>query len=270
MNKSTTPIIAIRGAGDLATGIAMRLYRAGLRRIVMLETAYPLAVRRTVAFSEAIYHSRMQVEGVTAQFAENMTEAAEIWKKDSIAILVDPCLLKLNEIKPEILIDAIIAKKNLGTEINMAPLVIGLGPGFTAGTDVHKVIETKRGHHLSRVISEGCAEPNTGIPGNIGGYALERVYWAEHGGVFNTSFDIGDKISKGETVGDVDGTPVVAAISGVFRGLLRNGTPVRKRTKLGDIDPRATVAYCSEISDKALSIGGGVLEAVSAYIFSKD
>ncbi|NDV24296.1 selenium-dependent molybdenum cofactor biosynthesis protein YqeB [Desulfovibrio sp. JC022] len=265
-----TPIIAIRGAGDLATGIAMRLYRAGLRRIIMLETGHPLAVRRTVAFSEAVYHGEVQVEGVSAVFTENMEEAAAAWDKDAIAILCDPCLLKLDEIKPEILIDAIIAKKNLGTEIHMAPLVIGLGPGFTAGENVHKVIETKRGHHMSRVIHEGAAEPNTGIPGSVKGFTVERVYWAENGGVFNTTFDIGDEISEGETLGDVDGTPVVAKISGVIRGLLRNGTPVRKRTKLGDIDPRATKTYCGEVSDKALSIGGGVLEAVCAHIFSKD
>ncbi|HAS89404.1 MAG TPA: molybdenum hydroxylase [Desulfovibrio sp.] len=269
MNYSS-PLIAIRGAGDLATGIAMRLYRAGLRRIVMLETGHPLAVRRTVAFSEAVYHGEVQVEGVSAIFAEDMDEAASIWAKQSVAIICDPCLLNINEIKPEILIDAIIAKKNLGTEINMAPLVIGLGPGFTAGVDVHKVIETKRGHHMSRVIHEGAAEPNTGIPGSVKGFTVERVYWAEHGGVFNTGFDIGDEISEGEKLGDVDGTPVIAEISGVIRGLLRNGTPVRKRTKLGDIDPRATKTYCGEISDKALSIGGGVLEAVCAHIFSKD
>lgn len=270
MNKLTPPIIAVRGAGDLATGVALRLYRAGLRRIVMLETGHPLAVRRTVALSEAVYHGQVQVEDVTAQFADGVENISAIWKSGNIAILCDPCGLHLPEIKPDVLIDAIIAKKNLGTEISMAPLVIGLGPGFTAGKDVHKVIETKRGHHLSRVISEGSAEPNTGIPGNIGGYTLERVYWAEHGGTFSTSYDIGDKISKNDVLGSVDGTEVRAAISGVIRGLLRNGTPVRKKTKLGDIDPRATPSYCHEVSDKALAIAGGVLETVSAHLFLQE
>ncbi|WP_419781178.1 selenium-dependent molybdenum cofactor biosynthesis protein YqeB [Maridesulfovibrio sp.] len=269
MNKQS-PLIAIRGAGDLATGIAMRLYRAGLKRIVMLETGHPLAVRRTVAFSEAVYHGEVQVEGVSAIFAEDMEEAAAVWEKQGIAIMCDPCLLRIGEINPEVLIDAIIAKKNLGTEKHMAPLVIGLGPGFTAGEDVHKVIETKRGHHMSRVIHEGAAEPNTGIPGSVKGFTVERVYWAEHGGVFSTTFDIGDEISEGDRLGDVDGTPVIAKISGVLRGILRNGTPVRRRTKLGDIDPRASKSYCGEVSDKALSIGGGILEAVCAHIFSKD
>lgn len=270
MSKYLSPIIAIRGAGDLATGIAMRIHSAGLKRIIMLETLHPLAVRRTVAFSEAVYHGEVQVEGVRSRFVENMDEAGAAWSDGAIAIMCDPCLLKLDEIKPEILIDAIIAKKNLGTEIGMAPLTIGLGPGFSAGKDVHKVIETKRGHHMSRVIHKGSAEPNTGIPGSVKGFTIERVYWAEHGGIFNTKFDIGDNISEGETLGDVDGTPVTAKISGVIRGLLRNGTPVRKQTKLGDIDPRATKAYCGEISDKALSIGGGTLEAICAHLFSKD
>ncbi len=270
MNKLPPPIIVIRGAGDLATGVAMRLYRAGLQRIVMLETGHPLAVRRTVAMSEAVYHGHVQVEEITSQFADTTENIPEIWEAGKIAIICDPCGLHLPDINPEIIIDAIIAKKNLGTKISMAPLVIGLGPGFTAGKDVHKIVETKRGHHLSRVISEGSAEPNTGIPGNIGGYTIERVYWAEHGGVFSTRHDIGEKISKGDILGDVDGTEVVAAISGIIRGLLRNGTPVRKKTKLGDIDPRATASYCHEVSDKALSIAGGVLEVVSAHIFSQE
>ncbi|SDK36071.1 xanthine dehydrogenase accessory factor [Maridesulfovibrio ferrireducens] len=270
MNKLTPPIIAIRGAGDLATGVALRLYRAGLKRIVMLETDHPLAVRRTVALSEAVYHGQVQVEEVNAQFADAIENIPAIWEAGKIAIICDPSGLHLPAIKPQILIDAIIAKRNLGTEITMAPLVIGLGPGFTARKDVHKVVETKRGHHLSRVISSGSAEPNTGVPGNIGGYTIERVYWAEHGGIFSTRHDIGDKISKGDVLGDVDGTEVIAAISGVIRGLLSNGTPVTKKTKLGDIDPRATISYCNEVSDKALSIAGGVLEVVSAHIFSQE
>ncbi len=266
MSNMTQPTIVIRGAGDLATGVALRLYRAGLRKLVLLETANPLAVRRTVAFSEAVYHGQVSVEGVTAEFLRVPGSAAASWKNGRIPVLADPSAETLATLRPEVLVDAIIAKRNLGTSRSQAPLVIGLGPGFTAGEDVHKVVETKRGHRLGRVLSIGSAEPNTGVPGNVGGFTIERVYWAESPGVFSTPLQIGDTVSKGETLGTVAGIPVVAAITGVVRGLLRDGTPVTKRTKLGDVDPRGILAYCGEVSDKALSIGGGVLEAITAHL----
>jgi len=264
-----SPIIVMRGAGDLATGVALRLHRAGLKRIVMLETASPLAVRRTVAFCEAVHHTTMTVEGVTSQKSESIQDIDRIWSEGRIPVLVDPKGEHIAELQPDVFVDAIIAKRNIGTTINSAPLVIGLGPGFTAGEDVHVVIETKRGHHLGRVIHTGPAAPNTGIPGNIAGHTIKRVYWAEQEGIFSTPYDIGDTIKEGEQLGAVDGQPVIAALSGVIRGLLRDGTPVRRRTKLGDIDPRGTLSYCGETSDKALAIGGGVLEAIFAHIFSR-
>jgi xanthine dehydrogenase accessory factor len=269
MRKFTPSTIVIRGAGDLATGVALRLYRAGFRRLIMLEIAHPLAVRRTVAFSEAVSQGRMTVEGVTAVFRKSPESVSDTWSTGAIPILSDPAAETLSELRPEVLIDAIIAKRNLGTNITQAPLVIGLGPGFTAGEDVHLVVETKRGHYLGRVIETGSAAANTGVPGNVGGYTIERVYWAEKQGIFSTFLNIGDMLSAGATIGKVDDVPVVAAISGVVRGLLRDGTPVTKKTKLADVDPRGTIAYCGEVSDKALSIGGGVLEAISAHLFSR-
>lgn len=264
------PIIVMRGAGDLATGVALRLHRAGLTRIVMLETASPLAVRRTVAFCEAVHHTTMTVEGVTAQLADSTDDVANIWTDGRIPVLVDPRGEHFPALNPDVFVDAIIAKKNIGTTMNFAPLVIGLGPGFTAGDDVHAVVETKRGHHLGRVIRTGPAAPNTGIPGNIGGHTIERVYWAEHEGTFRTPHDIGDMIERGDALGTVNNTPVIAKLSGVIRGLLRDGTPVTRRTKLGDVDPRGTISYCGEVSDKALAIGGGVLETITAHILFRN
>tara|TARA_Y100001954_G_scaffold236468_3_gene297237 strand:+ start:6144 stop:6965 length:822 start_codon:yes stop_codon:yes gene_type:complete len=267
--NTTLPTIVIRGAGDLATGVALRLYRAGLRNIVMLETLAPLAVRRTVAFSECIKHDTMTVEGVTAVCIDSANDTANAWAAGDIPVLVDPEATTLPDLQPEIVVDAIIAKRNLGTDMSMAPLVIGLGPGFVAGKDVHVVIETMRGHHLGRVITDGPAKPNTGIPGTIAGYSIERVCWAETSGIFTTAFNIGDTIGKGEELGRVDNTPVLAKVDGVIRGLLRNGTPVKNHTKLGDVDPRGTGSYCNLASDKAMAIGGGVLEAICNHIFMK-
>lgn len=265
----SAPTIVMRGAGDLATGVALRLFRAGLTRIIMLEIPFPLAVRRTVAFSEAVHRGEATVEGVTAARIATPKDAEMAWSKQQIPVIIDPKGTTLPELAPDVLVDAIIAKRNVGTDMTQAPLVIGLGPGFTAGQDVHTVIETKRGHHLGRVIRQGPAAPNTGIPGNIGGQTIKRVYWAEHEGIFTTPHDIGDMIEEGENLGMVDNTPVQAALSGVIRGLLRNGTPVCKRTKLGDIDPRGISSYCDEVSDKAMSVGGGVLEAIIAHLFSR-
>ena len=263
----TAPTIVIRGAGDLATGVALRLYRAGLRKLVMLETANPLAVRRTVAFSECVKLDKMRVEGVTAVHINSSDDVQNAWDAGDIPVLVDPSGATLPALGPDVLVDAIIAKRNLGTNKSMAPLVIGLGPGFTASQDVHAVIETMRGHHLGRVITAGSPTPNTGVPGMIGGYAIERVCWAENKGIFTTNFDIGDTIKEGEELGRVNETSVIAKLDGVIRGLLRNGTPVDVRTKIGDIDPRGAVSYCNEASDKAMAIGGGVLEAICNHMF---
>jgi xanthine dehydrogenase accessory factor len=235
----------------------------------MTEIPHPLAVRREVAFSEAIYEGKKEVEGVRAEFISMLEEIEPVWKKGNIPILVDADGKKTKHfLKPDVLVDAIMAKKNLGTQINDAPFVIGMGPGFTAGKDVHIVIETNRGHHLGKMILNGAAEPDTGIPGEIGGYTMERLLRTMKKGIFHPQKSIGDRINKGSVVAVVDDFPVVAKISGIVRGLLREGAEVKKGMKVGDIDPRGKKQSCFTISDKAGAIGGGVLEAI-LYRFNR-
>lgn len=264
------PTILIRGAGDLATGVAIRLYRAGLRNIIMLETAKPLAVRRTVVFSEAVYNHTASVEEVTATSCTTQKQINPIWNTGGIPLFCDPAGSMIEALQPDVVIDAIIAKKNIGTHINMAPTVIGLGPGFTAGKDVHAVVETKRGHYLGRTITEGSAIPNTGIPGSVNGFTKERVHWATEAGTFTTTNHIGNHILKSDLVGYINDTPVRASISGVLRGLLPNNTSVKKGTKIADIDPRNIPSYCNEVSDKALAVGGAVLEILCARLLTAE
>ncbi len=254
--------IAMRGAGDLATGVALRLHRSGFENLLLLETKHPLAVRRLVSFSEAVCRGKMSVEGVTARHIKDVAEFGECIAGREIPLLVDPGAGSFAQYQPDVVIDAIIAKRNTGTGIDDAELVIGLGPGFDAGVDVHLVVETMRGHGLGRVVREGTALPDTGIPGSIAGFTHQRLLRAPNDGVFETACDIGDEVVAGERVATVAGTPVVAHVSGVLRGLLRSNTPVSLRTKLGDIDPRGEVAFCSTSSDKAMAVAGGVLEAI--------
>ena len=261
-------IILIRGAGELASGVAHRLQRSHFK-VCMTEISQPLAVRRAVAFSEAIYEGEKEVEGVRAKFISRPEEIESVWEGGDIPILIDPDGRRTrNFLKPDVLVDAIMAKRNLGTQVNDAPLVIGLGPGFTAGRDVHIVIETNRGHHLGRMILKGTAEPDTGIPGEIGGYAIERLLRTMKKGIFHPQKSIGDRVNKGSVVAVVDDFPVIARISGVLRGLLREGVGVTKGMKVGDVDPRGKKESCFTISDKARAIGGGVLEAV-LYRFNR-
>jgi xanthine dehydrogenase accessory factor len=254
-------LILIRGAGDIATGIALRLWRAGLP-VVMTDLAKPTAIRRTVCFSQAILFGSYQVEDVTARRAERPEEVSGILAAGEIPVLADPEGRCIPALHPDAVVDAILAKKNLGTCITDAPVVIGVGPGFSAGTDCHAVVETMRGHTLGRVIHSGPAIPNTNIPGLIGGYAGERVLRAPADGVFHQLRDIGAVVEAGDTVGEVDGAPMNCTISGVLRGILADGTPVFKGMKSGDVDPRCKPEYCTQASDKALAVGGGVLEAV--------
>jgi xanthine dehydrogenase accessory factor len=255
-------VVLIRGAGDLASGVAHRLHRSHFK-ICMTEIPHPLAVRRGVAFSEAIYEGQKEVEGVRAKFISKPEEIESVWKKGNIPIIADSDGKKTRHfLKPDVLVDAIMAKKNLGTQINDAPLVIGLGPGFSAGKDVHIVIETNRGHHLGKMILSGSAEPDTGIPGEIGGYTMERLLRTMKKGIFHPQKSIGDRVNKGSVVAVVEDFPIIAKISGVVRGLLREGVEVRKGMKVGDIDPRGKKESCFTISDKARAIGGGVLEAI--------
>lgn len=254
--------VAIKGAGEMATGVAVRLKRAGFRKIFMMDIDKPLAVRRTVSFCESIHDGTTAVEGVEAVFAKNIDDMHGAWGKGHIAVLVDPGWTLLTWIKPQVVIDAIVAKKNLGTTLKDGPLVIGLGPGFTAGGDVHKVIETMRGHDLGRVIDKGSAIADTGIPGSIGGYTADRVLRAPGKGVFHSERNITDVIVANDVIGTVDGQEVAAQIDGVIRGLIRPGTKVREGMKIGDIDPRGQVGYCFSVSEKSRAIGGAVLEAI--------
>jgi xanthine dehydrogenase accessory factor len=261
-------IVLIRGAGEMASGVAHRLHQAHLK-VCMLEICHPIAVRRGVSFCEAIYEAEKEVEGVRSKFVSKPEEILSVWKDEKIPILVDTDGEKTRRfIKPDVLVDAIMAKKNLGTHIKKAPLVIGLGPGFYAGKDVHIVIETNRGHDLGRLILKGTAEPDTGIPGNIGGYTVERLLRTMKKGVFHPQKWIGDRVNKGSVVAVVDDFPVMAKISGIIRGLIREGVEVKKGMKVGDIDPRGRREFCFTISDKARAIGGGVLEAI-LYWFNK-
>ena len=253
-------LVIIKGGGDLATGIAHRLFRSGFD-ILITEIAQPTVIRRSVAFANAVFEGRMTVEGVTAVRA-TPDEVAGCLRERLIPVLVDPACQIVRQLQPWGLVDAILAKKNLGTAMDDAPVVIGVGPGFTAGVDVHRVVETMRGHDLGRVIESGTATPNTGIPGDIGGYTLERLVTAPCDGIFIPQKQIGDIVTAGETLGTVENTPVISSIAGVLRGLLQAGLPVTKNMKIGDVDPRAKVQHCWTISDKARAIGGGVLEAL--------
>ena len=311
MNQSNNQIIKknlliiCRGAGDLATGIIHRLHRAG-HRVIALETDYPAAIRRQVSFCEALYDGSAAVEGVTARLvpaladAETDTETysgindtpaahivSEKWDSSAIEavleagevpLLIDPKGESIALLKPDVVVDAIIAKKNLGTTINMAPLVIGVGPGFTAGQDVHLVIESMRGHNLARIITDGMAQPNTGVPGNIAGFTSERVIHAPAAGYIHDVRKIGDIVQKGDEIARIypdkesydnalsEYVPVNATITGIIRGLIREGYYFRKGFKIADIDPRESeLTNCFTISDKARSIAGSVLEAVSAF-----
>ena len=253
--------ILIRGAGDIATGIALRLYRAGMQ-VVMPALPAPTAIRRTVCFSQAIILGEMTVEDVTARRAETPDQAEALLAQGLIPVLADPDCTCRTRLRPDALVDAILAKRNLGTKIDDAPIVVGIGPGFTAGEDCHAVIETMRGHTLGRVIYSGSAIPNTNVPGLIGGFAGERVLRAPADGAFRSVHRIGDLVKAGDVAGYVSGEPMVCTIDGVLRGLIADGIPVRKGMKSGDVDPRGNVENCYTVSDKATAVGGGVLEAI--------
>ena len=278
MNKKI--LIICRGGGDLATGIVHRLFRAGFP-VLVLETDSPAAIRRQVSFSEAVYDGMATVEGVTAEriASANRASVNHVLEAGRVPLLVDPEGSSIPLLKPDIVVDAIIAKKNLGTAKEMAPLVIGVGPGFTAGEDVDLVVESMRGHNLARIFTTGAALPNTGIPGNIGGFTKERVLHSEAAGYMKNIRQIGDIVEKGEEIARIyekmteDGTfsgsyvSVEASISGIIRGLIREGYHFQKGFKIADIDPRESeLANCFTISDKARSIGGSVLEAVCGYV----
>ena len=257
-------IILIKGGGEQASGVAHRLVRSHFR-VCLTEISHPQAVRRGVAFCEAVYEGEKEVEGVVAKFISSPDDIFQVWEEGKLPLLIDPEATVKDILKPDVLVDAILAKKNLGTKMSDAPLVIGLGPGFQAGRDVRMVIETNRGHNLGRVIRRGEAEANTGIPGAIAGVSAERVLHAPKAGRFSTNKNIGDHIQAGEVVALVDGAPVKVLVGGVIRGLLKDGGEVHKGMKLGDVDPRGIEGHCYTISDKARAIAGGVLEAILSH-----
>lgn len=256
--------VLIKGAGDLAAGIAVRLHHCGFD-IVMTELPVPTTVRRTVAFSRAVYEGRAQVEDVEGVLCESPEDIKHAVNHLKIAVIIDECAAIRDAWEPDIIVDAIIAKKNLGTRMTDAGTVIGVGPGFTAGADCHCVVETRRGHTLGRCIWEGSAIPNTGVPGMIGGYAKERIIRSAADGVFRGAVSIGTIVTAGDVVGFVDATPIYAQINGVVRGLLQDGVYVIEGMKSGDIDPRGHADHCFTVSDKASAIGGGVLEAIFSH-----
>ena len=254
-------LTVIRGAGDLASGIALRLRRSRIQ-VVMTDITRPTAIRRTVCFSQAIVHRETVVEDVTARRAEGAARALELLQDGVIPVLADPEGRCIPELRPDAVVDAILAKRNLGTRITDAPVVVGVGPGFTVGEDCHAAVETMRGHYLGRALYQGSAQPNTGIPGLIGGFAGERVLRAPADGVFHQLLDIGAQVKEGDIAAQVGGVPMVCTLTGVLRGILPEGTPVRRGMKAGDVDPRCEPEHCRCASDKALAVGGGVLEAV--------
>ena len=254
-------VVLVKGAGDLATGCAIRLHRCGFA-VVMTELPEPTAVRRTVAFSEAAVDAMAVVEGVRCRRAESVEDARRIVRAGDVALVVDREGAAVAALTPEAVVDARMAKRNLGTTLAEAPIVIGLGPGFLAGKNVHAVVETNRGHDLGSVILDGHAEPNTGVPGEIGGYDVERLLRAPTSGILRARRRIGDRVEAMEVVAEVGDAPVQAKIAGIVRGLLRDGRVVHEGQKVGDIDPRARREHCFTVSDKARAVAGGVLEAI--------
>ena len=254
-------LILIKGAGDIATGIAVRLKNAGMQ-VVMTEIAIPTTVRRSVAFSRAVYEGSAVVENITARLVLDFAQIPAVLQRDEIPVLIDPRCEVLKSIHFDAVVDSILAKKNLSTDPTQAPVVIGVGPGFSVPQDCHCVIETQRGHDLGRCIYQGCAAKNTGIPGEIGGYTVERLLRAPCDGIFHPILAIGDIVKAGQTVALVDDQPVTAQIDGIVRGLLQDNVPVKAGMKSGDIDPRGCYEHCFTVSDKARAVGGGVLEAI--------
>lgn len=255
-------LIAIKGAGDLASGIALRLWRCGYR-IIFSELPVPLCIRRTIAFSSAVFDGSAKVEEAESILINHISEAESVWNENKLPLIVDETAKQLLSLKPDVLIDARIIKTwRDDTRLTDAPLVIGLGPGFTAGENCHCVIETNRGHNLGRVFRTGSAEPDTGIPGTIKGEGIKRVVKAPCSGVFRPVVEIGDSVEVGDLLATIGETEIRAQLAGIVRGIIYPGIEVRERLKIMDIDPRGNRSHCFTVSDKATALGGGVLEAI--------
>jgi xanthine dehydrogenase accessory factor len=269
-------LILIRGGGDLATGVAYRLHKAGFP-IVVLELEQPLVVRRRVALATAVFEGQVSVEELQGQLVSSVKQAWQLAHEGTIPVFISPELSNWKnlarsntKVDVPILIDARMAKRNIDTSRDQAGLVVGLGPGFTAGTDCHAVVETMRGHRLGRVIWDGSAEPNTGTPGIVAGKEAERVLRAPIAGRVSWKYGIGDIVDSGVQIGSVADVPIEVPFMGVLRGLIAPGLDVPMGLKIGDLDARKDVAACFTISDKALAIGGGALEAILTWLNSKN
>ncbi|MBQ6342632.1 MAG: EF2563 family selenium-dependent molybdenum hydroxylase system protein [Anaerolineaceae bacterium] len=255
-------LIAIRGAGDLASGIALRLWRCGYR-VILSELPVPLCIRRTIAFSSAVFDGSAKVENAEGILIHSTAEVEDIWKENKLPVIVDETAEQILSLHPDVLIDARIIKTwRDDTHLTDAALVIGLGPGFTAGKNAHCVIETNRGHNLGRVFWSGSAEPNTGVPGTIKGEGIRRVVKAPCAGVFEPTVEIGDSVEIGDLIAKISGTEIRAQLAGVVRGIIYPGITVQEKLKIMDIDPRGKREHCFTVSDKATALGGGVLEAI--------
>jgi len=262
-------LVLIKGAGDLGTGVAYRLHQAGMQ-VAVTELARPTVIRRAVSLAEAVYEGQVVVEGLRARLVQDAREARLVLAAGVVPVLIDPQADITTELWPRVVVDARMAKCDLGTRLDEADLVIGLGPGFVAGRDVHAVIETARGHYLGRALFVGEAATDTGVPGAVGGESARRVLYAPADGVFHALKGIGDPVAEGEMVAQVDDQPLQALLSGVLRGILRDGLAAHRGMKVGDIDPRGVRDYCFTISDKALAVGGGVLEAILYFLSASD
>jgi len=265
--------VLIRGGGDLASGVALRLHRSGMR-VLITELAQPLVIRRTVSFAEAIYQGEIQVEGVSAHRVESLAGIQDSWERGVIPVLVDPdctILKELNQtsIRISVLVDGRMTKGPPYLDLGSASLLIGLGPGFVAGENCHAVIETNRGHYLGRVIWKGSAQPNTGVPERFGNQSRDRVLRSPAEGLFQSHSEICDHLDTGDLIAEVNGQQILAPFKGVLRGLLHSGLYVDNGFKIGDLDPRDDARYCTLVSDKSLAIGGGVLEAILSSRFPR-
>lgn len=256
--KLTGPLVILRGAGDLATGVIQQFVRAGMR-VLALELNYPLTIRRTVALSEAVYEKHMFVEDIACYLGETQEDFNAAWERGACALAIDPEARWVDELKPAVVIDATLAKRNIGTHLGMAPVTIALGPGYEAAKDVTYVIETMRGHDLGRLITCGFAHPNTGIPGNIAGKTRDRVVHAPADGTMHTIVEIGAVVQAGQPIAYIDDVPVTSHIDGLVRGLLRDGLSVKKGLKIADVDPRGSAVDYMTISDKARALGSSTL-----------
>ena len=268
--KYNNDVVIFRGGGDIATGSIQKVKRSGFK-VIVLEVSKPSSIRRKVCVSEAVYDGKVKVEDIEAVLANDIEEIKDILKEDKIAVFIDEEGTAIEKIKPIAVIDAILAKKNLGTNRNMAPITIGLGPGFDAGKNVDIAIETMRGHNLGRLIFNGKTMENTGVPGIIKGVGKERVIYSENEGYIENIAHIGDYVQKGQTIAKVGETDVIASISGVLRGLIRENYYVKSGLKIADIDPREEEKNnCFTISDKARNVGGATLEALMIMLNKKN